>query len=324
LSELHGGALVKLCSSGTIAVELALRGLGLTADSEVILGAYDFPGNFRCIEHAGARPVLADVDPQHGCLGVDQLAEAFRPTVKAAIVSHLHSGLAPMKSMMQWASDNQVAIIEDACQSPGALVDGQIAGTWGDIGVLSFGGSKLLTAGRGGALLLKDPVHLQRIRVFADRGNDAYPLSELQAAVILPQLDKLARRNATRQSSVEVLTGRISDLDCLQFVGKTHTADQPSYYKVAWRYNAQLGGWTREEFLGALRAEGVAADEGFRGFARRSPKRCRHAGGLAESKYAASATVLLHHPVLLEPATSIEAAANAIRKVVQGFVRGKG
>ena len=83
------------------------------------------------------------------CLGVEQLDEAYQPTVKAAIVSHLHSGLAPMRSIMSWAADRGVLIVEDACQTPGALVDGRLAGTWGDIGVLSFGGSKPLTAGRG-------------------------------------------------------------------------------------------------------------------------------------------------------------------------------
>ena len=74
--------------------------------------------------------------------------------------------------------------------------------------------------------------------------------------------------------------------------------------------------------LAALRAEGVAADAGFRGFARRSTKRCRHAGALPESKRAASGTVLLHHPVLLDPCVSIEAVADAIRKVVNGFTKG--
>jgi dTDP-4-amino-4,6-dideoxygalactose transaminase len=173
-------------------------------------------------------------------------------------------------------------------------------------------------------LLLKNAVHLQRIRVFADRGNDAYPLSEIQAAVLLPQLDKMAHRNAIRQSSVELLRDRMSGIECLRFVGTTNTVNLPSYYKVAWRYNAQQGRWTREEFTAALRAEGVAADGGFRGFTRRSTKRCRHANELVESKRAASATVLLHHPVLLEPASSIEAIANAIRKVVDGYATGNG
>ena len=321
LAEFHDIDHVKLCASGTIAIELALRGLGLDAGSEVVLGGYDFPGNYRCIEQVGGRPVLADVDPTHGCLGVEQLDQAYQPSVRAAIVSHLHSGLAPMQSIMGWAQDNHVLVVEDACQSPGAIVDGRLAGTWGDIAVLSFGGSKLLTAGRGGALLIKDPVHLQRIRVFAERGNDAYPLSELQAAVLVPQLDKLRQRNAARQSSVDRLRDQTADIPCLDMVRNENGADRPSYYKVAWRYDAKQGGWAREELLAALRAEGVAADAGFRGFARRSSKRCRHADRLSESRRAASGTILLHHPVLLD-SHSIEAVATAIHKVLNGFVNG--
>ena len=333
LCEMHDVNQCKLCSSGTVAVELALQGFDLRPKNEVILGGYDFPGNFRCIEQVGARPVLADIDPEHGCVGVEQLAEAYRPTTRAAIISHLHSGLAPMKSIMEWAQKHNVLIIEDACQAPGAMVDGQLAGSWGDIGVFSFGGSKLLTAGRGGALIVKDSVQMQRIRVFAERGNDAYPLSELQAAVILPQLDKLNERNTQRQQNVAILRRRIEGLRCLTFVGNrnpnTNSAEKsltnacsPSFYKVAWRYDAANGKWTRNELLAALRAEGVAADEGFRGFTRRSEKRCRHGSALTQSKLAASSTVLLHHPVLLSDEATADSIGQAFAKVIHGYVQG--
>ena len=330
LGEQHNVDHVKLCSSGTVAVELALRGFDLQPGDEVILGGYDFPGNFRCIESTGARPVLADIDAAHGCLGVAQLSEAFEPTVRAAIVSHLHSGLAPMKSIMEWARQHNVLIVEDACQAPGAIVDGQLAGTWGDIGVMSFGGSKLITAGRGGALLVKDSVHMQRIRVFAERGNDAYPLSELQAAVILPQLDKLDERNETRQNNVFVLQSKTSGFDCLTFVAaadntQTTRASYPaSYYKVAWWYNAQDGKWTRNELMAALRAEGVAVDAGFRGFVRRSDKRCRRGSALAQCKIAATSTILLHHPVLLESPETMQAVGSAFAKVINGYTGANG
>ena len=79
-------------------------------------------------------------------------------------------------------------MIEDACQAPGAMLEGRRAGTFGDVGVLSFGGSKLLTSGRGGAVLTSDAHMAQRIRLYTQRGNEAYPLSEMQAAVVLPQL----------------------------------------------------------------------------------------------------------------------------------------
>src|SRR5262245_33903119 len=138
-----------LCSSGTVAVELALRGLKIGPGDEIILAAYDFPGNFRAIEAIGARPVLIDLAADSWTLDTDQVADALSPQSKAIIVSHLHGSLADMPRLRQIADANGIAIVEDACQVPGATIAGKPAGFWGDCGAFSFGGSKLLTAGRG-------------------------------------------------------------------------------------------------------------------------------------------------------------------------------
>src|SRR5205823_10221156 len=97
--------------------------------------------------------------------------------------------------------------------APGALVDGRRAGTWGDVGVLSFGGSKLLSAGRGGALLTADAGMAQRAQNHLQRaGNIVCPLSELQAALLVPQCQKLDERNAGRWSNVQALCKAIADV----------------------------------------------------------------------------------------------------------------
>ncbi len=153
LAELHGVAHAAVCASGTLAVELALRALKVGPGDEVVLAAYDYPGNFLAVHAVGARPVLADVAPDDWNLDVHSLAEAFGPAVRAAIVSHLHGGLVPMRELTELTQARNVAVIEDAAQAPGAMIQGRRAGMWGDVGVLSFGGSKLLSAGRGGALL---------------------------------------------------------------------------------------------------------------------------------------------------------------------------
>lgn len=155
-----------------------------------------------------------------------------------------------------------------------AIVHGRIAGTWGDVGVLSFGGSKLLTAGRGGALVTRDAEIVQRIRVQTQRGNDAYPLSELQAAVLVPQLDRLAERNQLRAENVSRLLGLLSDVTGLRcFVeaagsGKSRRAQpddsQPGYFKLGFWFEAASFGCSRDDFACAMRAAGVAFDLGFR------------------------------------------------------------
>src|SRR5688572_9745921 len=181
LQAMHRAAEVLLCSSGTIAVELALRGLKIGAGDEVILAGYDFPGNFRAIEAVGARPVLIDVAQDRWTLAPYMLAAAVSPQTKAVIVSHLHGDLADVETIGAIARELQLKVVEDACQVPGAIIERKPAGSLGDVSVLSFGGSKLLTAGRGGAVLTSQAEIVQRIRVFTSRGNEAFPLSELQA-----------------------------------------------------------------------------------------------------------------------------------------------
>ena len=315
LSAMHQVEHATLCCSGTVAVELALRGLDVLPDDEVILAGYDFPGNFRAIEAIGAKPVLVDIDPGSWCLDPAEMEPAFSDATKAIIVSHLHGGIVPMREVMHRATARGIRVVEDACQAPGATVEGRMAGTWGDVGVLSFGGSKLLTAGRGGAILTRRADVHQRIKIAMERGNNAFPLSELQAAVLGPQLEKLCERNIRRRESVGRLLPKVSHLGSLQGL----VSDVPGercYYKVAWRYQAdRLDGVDREEFVTAVQAEGVAMDTGFLGFTRRSERRCRKLGTLEHSVRAADQTVLLHHPVLLEEDEVIDQVAAALEKV---------
>jgi len=222
-----------------------------------------------------------------------------------------------MRKLCAMASERGVRIVEDACQVPGAIVQGRPAGTWGDVGVLSFGGSKLLTAGRGGALVTPHEDVFQRIKIFCERGNHAFPLSELQAAVLIPQTSKLEERNVTRQARVRQLLSACQNVQALSPVALPADGDQVSYYKVAWRFDPDhCGGWSRAQFVEAIQAEGVAIDVGFRGFLRRSGRRCRRPDQMEHAQQAVDQTVLLHHPVLLEDEETIGRVAQAITKVV--------
>jgi dTDP-4-amino-4,6-dideoxygalactose transaminase len=318
---------VWLCASGTIAVEIALRGLKIGLGDEVILAAYDFPGNFRAIEAVGARPVLVDLERNAWTLDVNELQAAIGEQTKAVLVSHLHGSLADMRRLREIADQRQIAIVEDACQVPGATIAGRPAGSWGDCGVLSFGGSKLLTAGRGGAVLTNKPDVLQRIKIHCERGNDAYPLSELQAAVLVPQIGTLPAENARRLQAVTLLVSKCKDaigLTSAKLAGDT--GSQPAFYKLPWLLSENSDDCSqpefervRREFVAAVRAEGVALDEGFRGFTRRSQGRCRIVGHPANARRVAASTVVLHHPVLLESDETIELVARAIDRVSATF-----
>lgn len=317
LGQMHQLLFVLPCCSGTFAVELALRGLRVDRGAEVILAGYDFPGNFRAIEAVGAIPVLVDLTETNWCLNVDFIETAIGDQTKAVIVSHLHGGMVDMQKLRDVADRRRIAVVEDACQAPGGMIQGRPAGGWGDVAVLSFGGSKLLTAGRGGAILTNREDVWQRAKIFSERGNQAFPLSELQAAVLLPQLPKLADRNDQRCRSVRKLHAQLNTIPALRPVSGNPHASTPSFYKVAWRFvSAACAGWSREQFLSAMQAEGITIDAGFRGFVQRG-NRCRRAGPLPNSKEAADSTVLLHHPILLENEEKIARVAEAFHKVVR-------
>jgi perosamine synthetase len=341
LRQLVGVPHVLLCSSGTIAVELALRGLRIGPGDEVILAAYDFPGNFRAIEAVGARPVLVDLEPGTWRLDANQLEAAIGSDTKAILVSHLHGSLADMPRVCEIATRRGLAVVEDSCQVPGAMVAGRPAGAWGDASVFSFGGSKLLTAGRGGAVLTPSAACLQRMKVFVERGNDAFPLSELQAAVLPPQIDRLAAENQRRLTAATQLVaavGEVAGLTPLRLPDPSESdsaashanlpVNLPALYKLPWMLAGNVDTCDspefeqrRRAFIAAIQAEGVAMDAGFRGFVRRTGNRCRTVGELPQARLAAAGTLVLHHPVLRESTEVLTLVAAAIRKVALAILR---
>jgi dTDP-4-amino-4,6-dideoxygalactose transaminase len=318
LASYFGVGFVRSCSSGTFAVELALRALRIGPDDEVILAGYDYGGNFRSVLAVGATPVLCDLDPQNWNIAEAEVERAIGRRTRAVIVSHLHGGIAPVRRIAELARGRSISVVEDAAQATGALIDGRRAGCWGDVGVLSFGGSKLLTAGRGGCILTNHAEVHQRAKVYCHRGNELFALSELQAAVLVPQLGKLDARNQVRAERVQQLVCEIQGLTGVRPLSNRSGDLSPAYYKVGFQWNAAAaGGLSRDRFVRAMRAEGVACDAGFRSLhAGRSPSRFRSTGSLAEAEKAHHGMIVLHHPVLLGSSADIQNVAEAIRKVI--------
>ncbi len=317
LQRQFGGHTPLLCSSGTAAVELALRGVGVQSGDEVILAAYDFKANLTNVLTLGATPVLADIRRADWQLDVDQLEAAITPQTRAVIASHLHGGLVDMPRLRDLADRHGFAIVEDACQCPGAMIAGRAAGTWGDVGVISFGGSKLLTSGRGGAILTDRDDVAQRIRLYTQRGNDAYPLSEMQAAVLVPQLQQLSERNQRRQHNVSLLLTLLANEPGLRIVQYDVEQSSPAYYKVAVEYDpTEFHGLPRDRFAEAMRAEGIALDPAFRALhLTHARRRFRSSGDLTAATHIDASGLTLHHPILLGGTNDIAQIVEAVRKV---------
>ncbi len=302
------------CASGTLAGEIALRAIGVQPGDEVILPAYDYEANFLNIHTIGARPVLADIHPANASAHIDALEQAWSPAVRAVCVSHLHGGLAAMGLLRVWADAKKLPLIEDAAQATGATVEGKPAGSWGDVGILSFGGSKLLTAGRGGALLIRDPAIAQRARVLLSRGVQQWAaLSEMQACVLLPQLRQLPERTVHRHVQVQLLNDLIREVPGMTLFADNPPDSRAAYYKIGFNYDEAAFGMPREQFIKAMRTGGVAFDAGFRALhVGRSAGRYRAGGALAGAELAHRRVVMLHHPVLSRGPPAVELVAQAI------------
>ena len=317
LADYHAIEHVLVCSSGTSAVELALRGVGVGVGDEVVMAAYDFKANFQNVLCLGAVPVLVDLDPATWQIEPSKIAAGISPKTRAILVSHLHGAIVEMPEVCRIAATHGVPVIEDACQNPGATLYGSKAGTWGDVGVLSFGGSKLLTAGRGGALLSRRGDVIERIKRYTQRGNDAYPFSEMQAALVLPQLQQLDELNARRRVTVSNISTELSAVPGLKLLRQTGDSVEPAYYKLGMRYDViEFGGLSRDLFAQSIRAEGIALDPGFRGLHKiHASRRFRRVDDLMEATRADAGMLTLHHPVLLDEFPIAHALVEAVQKI---------
>lgn len=300
LAVRHGVSHVRLTCSGSAAIEIALRLAGVGLGDEVILSAYDYPGNLRAIELVGARPVLVDVAEKSVAPNVSALETAASEHVKAVIVSHLNGIAADAVAFRTLCDSKGWVLIEDACQVPGMTIHGRPAGSIGHIGTLSFGGSKPLTAGCGGAVLTDSPRLAARFGPLLDRPSDATPLSPLQASVLLPQLDRLDEENERRRATVRYLEESVlKSLPRWSWRSQSQVSAVAAHYKVAWAAES------REHRAAVIRKAAemnLPIGDGFRDTSRTSVRRCRKPQALSQAADLGKTLFVLDHSALRLPA----------------------
>lgn len=321
LTSRFRAAQCQLTCSGTAAIELALRAARVAVGDEVIVAAYDYPGNFRSIELLGATPVLVDVAKNSPCIDVGQIESAASPKVVALIASHLYGQAADVESLRQICDTNDWVLIEDACQVPGMKIGDRPVGSFGDFATLSFGGSKPITAGTGGALLVNNERLAARLPAIINRPSDTYPLSGLQAAAIAPQLDRLKEMNERRAATARFLIDALPEIDWISSNEENVTA---AHYKLAWTEErgsdrvamSVTGGRgsaraTSKGSAGALPS--LPIGEGFRTTAQTSDRRCRKPVSLDRSIGLSETVRLLDHRALLIDPTQWPQLAEMLR-----------
>jgi dTDP-4-amino-4,6-dideoxygalactose transaminase len=211
-------------ASGTDAVELALRAADVPPGADVVLPANTFAATAAAIVRAGARPVFADVDPDHLLLDPVSAAGMMSSATAAVVPVHLFGQLAPMKELADGAAKQGVAVIEDAAQSQGASQNGESAGSYGQAAAVSFYPGKNLGAyGDAGAVVTNSAALARKVRLLGDHGSEhKYVHSDLgfnsrldsiQAVVLRAKLRRLADWNERRRQAAERYRELLAGLD---------------------------------------------------------------------------------------------------------------
>ena len=159
-------------NSGTSALHIALLAAGVGPGDDVITVPFTFVATVAAIEHAGARPVLVDIDPEYYTMDPSALERAITPRTRAVVPVHLFGQPADMDPIGEIASRHRLAVIEDACQAHGADYKGRRTGSIGDIACFSFYPGKSLGAyGEGGAAVTSHPPYAETMRLLRSWGE---------------------------------------------------------------------------------------------------------------------------------------------------------
>ena len=247
-AQLGEGVHVGALSAGTAALHLALIILDVKPGDEVICQSITFSASANPIAYQGAIPVFVDSEKDTWNMDPELLREAIRDRFskgkkpKAIILVHLYGMPAKMDEILSVAREFQIPVIEDAAEALGASYKGQALGTFGDIGVLSFNGNKIITTSGGGAIVSKKEEWIKKARFLATQARDTAPhyqhshigynyrMSNVCAAIGRGQMTVLADRVAQRRKNNVYYRDSLKDLDGIRFL----TEPGPEYYSNFW------------------------------------------------------------------------------------------
>jgi perosamine synthetase len=262
------------CSSGTAAVHLAVAALDPEPGDEFIVPPITDIGSLVPVIWQNCIPVFADVNPNTFTMDPESVERNINDRTRAIIAVHLAGQPCEMARLRTLADQHHLALIEDCSQAYWAKYDGKLVGTIGDLGCFSLQQTKHITCGEGGIMVTSRPEFAYRATLFADKAwpRDSknlsaarflflaqnYRMSELQGAVALGQLPKVAGVAERRRRGAQLLTEMIADLPGVCPPAVPANTD-PSYWLYMLRIDESDAAVSTEQFGEALLAEGIPA-----------------------------------------------------------------
>ncbi len=251
-------------NNGTTALVAAIQALDLRPGDEVVTSPFTFIATLNAILEAGATARFADIREDDFCVDPDAMADAIGPRAKVLMPVHLYGQTADMGKIAPLAEERGLHLVEDAAQAHGATFGGKPAGGFG-LGCFSFYATKNITTGEGGVITTDDDALADKLRVMRNQGMRAryeyvmaghnYRLTDLQAAVAIPQLAKIDEITAKRKANAAKLSAGLAGVPGLrtpvELDGRSHVWHQ---YTVLLTDEAAL---TRDEFAAQLTERGI-------------------------------------------------------------------
>ncbi|WP_126446627.1 DegT/DnrJ/EryC1/StrS family aminotransferase [Sulfuricystis multivorans] len=268
-------------ANGTVALDLALKGLGIGPGDEVIVTPRSFIASVSCVVNAGATPVFADVDRDSGNLTAETIATVLSPRTRAVIVVHLAGWPADMDPIMELASRHHLKVIEDCAQAHGARYKGRSVGSIGHVAAWSFCQDKIMTTGGEGGMVTTDDENLWRdMWAFKDHGKSYaavyerkhspgfrwlhesfgtnWRMTEMQAAIGRIQLRRMNAWHAERMRNANAIWEAARRLPGLRVPRLPEEIEHAGYKCYVYVEPQRLRpGWNRDRILEEINALSV-------------------------------------------------------------------
>ncbi len=279
LCDLTGAKYAVVCSNGTAALHIAALAAGVGAGDEVITTPITFAASANCALYCGAKPVFADINPETYNIDSDKVAELTTEKTKAVVAVDFTGQSVELDRLMVHCKENGLVLIEDGAHVIGTAYNGRMNGSIADMTTFSFHPVKTITGGEGGAVLTNSEEYYQKLLLYRAHGitRDAslmekevhgpwyyeqidlgynYRMTDMQAALIISQLDKLPLFSKRRKEIVKAYDEAFSKLPQI-FVQKEIPESDTTRHLYILRIVPEKLTIDRKQFFDALAAENV-------------------------------------------------------------------
>ncbi len=267
MASYHGVPYALAVSNGTVALHLSIVSHGIGPGDEVIVPDFTFAATANAVIHAGAVPVIVDVDPQTWTIDPAAIEKAITSRTKAVIPVHIYGHPCAMSKIEEIQKDRKLYVIEDCAEALGALCEGKLVGSFGSAACFSFFGNKTLTTGEGGIILFQDRKIYERAKILRDHGMSRerkywhlevgynYRMTNLQAAIGVAQMERVESILDKKKRVAEYYDRGLSGINEITLPPHAAWAAPVNWlYTIGMKNNAGLG---RDELSERLVLNGI-------------------------------------------------------------------